>query len=394
MKKCLVIFCLLLLLIFSFYKTTNIIPVYATTTSQEELESELEDTIELQLESLELGEVENIYGQFVGAEEKTFQEKLSEILNGENTLTFDAIFSVFIDNIIEILRSNYKILLLILIIGFLSALIENLAFSKGNSTFSSSVSFVFVVFVATIISVSVVQVIKEASTTLLNISSVVEVISPILFAIMISLGAVSSSAIYQPAVSVLTSVITTIFATILFEIITFMFVITILGSLLNQFQLGKINEFCSSLLKWIISIVFTIFVGYLSIKGITAGSYDGLSIRTAKYAIRSYIPVVGGYLSEGFEVFRGGSVLIKNSIGIIGIIVLISVVLTPLLKLVVLNLTFKLAGALTDMVGAGKISRLLTGVTKIFNFVFAVIFSVFMMCFILFLLIIMTANMV
>lgn len=394
MKKCLVVSLLLMSIFWPFINSNITNVAYATTTSFEELESELKNSTAEQLDSLELGEFESVYDQFTGKEEKSFREKLDDILNGEYSLTFDSVFALIKENVFETIHANYKILLLILTIGFLSTLIENLAFTKNNLNFSSTISFVFIVFVATIVSVNIVQVIKEASVTLLNVSTVIETLSPILFAIMVSLGAVSSGAIYQPAVAVLTTWVAKIFANFLFEIIIFMFVITILGSLLNQFKLDKVNQFCSSFLKWAIGIVFTIFVGYLSIKGITAGSYDGLSIRTAKYAIRSYIPVVGGYLSEGFEVFRGGSVLIKNSLGIIGITTLISVVLSPLLKLVVLNLTFKLAGALTDVVGASKISRLLFGVTKIFNYIFAVIFSVFMMCFILFLLIIMTANVV
>ena len=104
--------------------------------------------------------------------------------------------------------------------------------------------------------------------------------------------------------------------------------------------------------------------------------------------------MVGGYLSEGFEIFRGGSILIKNSLGLVGVIILISIVLSPILELIVLNLTFKLAGSLSEIMGAGKIANLLTGVTRIFTYLTALIFAVFMMCFIIFLLIIMTANIV
>lgn len=367
---------------------------FATTSETENIEEQLVESIEIQLDSLELGAVEEMYDEFVNADERSFSDLLNGALNGEFSFSFPTILDFISDQIVNTIKSKYKLLLIILLIAFISALIDNMVISKKSSGFSSSISFVFVVFIASIISYTVIDVVKEASVTLSNIGSLAETVCPILLALMVSVGAVSSSAIYQPAVTAMTTLIINIFSDIVFGIIIFIFILTILGSIVDKFKLEKLNQFCSSFVKWVVAVVFTLFMGFLSVQGITAGGYDGLSIKTAKYAIRSYIPMVGGYLSEGFEVFRGGSILIKNSLGVIGIVVLFSMVLSPIVELIALNLTFRLASAFTEMIGAGKISNLLSGVTKIFTFLIAIIFAVFMMCFILFLLIIMTANVV
>lgn len=391
MKKVLIVIFSILLLSTNISDAKNV--AYANN-AEDELEQELEESIELQLDSLDLESIEEMYNQYVQIEDKTLEELIQDAINGKFTFSFTTISELIKNRITEAIKSKLNLLILILIIGFISALLNNLVISKHGESFSSAISFVFVVFVASIISLSVAEVITLTTNTMANISSLTEIICPVLLALMVSIGAVSSSAIYQPMVTALTSVVINVFSKFLLGVIIFMFALTILGSLIERFKLDKLNHFCSSIAKWVISIVFTIFLGYLSLQGITAGSADGISIKTAKYALRSYIPMVGGYLSEGFEVFRGGSVLIKNSIGVIGILILFSIVLLPLIELIALNLTFKLASAFTDMLGAGEISNLLTGVTKVFNFLVAIILAVFMMCFILLLLIIMTANMV
>ena len=388
---------LICIMILIFTITQVALPVRVTAsanTDNENIEEELKNTIEIQLENLELENVEDLYNEFVVIEDKSFYDLIEDSLNGEFVFNFTTIFQMVSEGIKTTFQSKYKLLLTIILIAFISALFNNMLISKTASTFSQYLSYIFIVLISGIISVSVLDILKETGLVLSNISKVSEVIFPLLLALMASLGAVSSSALYQPAVTAITSIIIKIFSNFLFSIIIFIFSLTILGSLVNKFKLNKLNQFCTSLLKWVISIVFTLFMGYLSIQGITAGGYDGLSIKTAKYAIRNYIPYVGGYLAEGFEVFRGGSVLIKNSLGIIGIVILFSITLSPLIELIVLNLTFKLAGALTEIIGANEISNLLTNVAKIFTYLIAIIFSVFMMCFILFLLIIMTANMV
>ena len=391
MKKILIVIISILLMSSNIGDVNNV--AYANN-REDELEQEIEKSIQVQLESLDLESIEDMYNKYIQIEDKSLVDLIEDAINGKFSFSFTTITALIKENLITSIKSKINLIILILVIGFISALLDNLVISRRGGCFSSAISMIFVVFVASIISISVTEVITLTITTITNISGLAEVVCPVLLALMVSIGAVSSSAIYQPMVTVLTSVALNVFSKFLLGVIIFMFVLTILGTLVERFKLDKLNQFCSSIAKWVISIVFTIFLGYLSLQGITAGGSDGISIKTAKYALRSYIPMVGGYVSEGFEVFRGGSVLIKNSIGVIGILILFSIILVPLIELIALNLTFKLASAFTDMLGAGKISNLLTGVTKVFNFLVAIIVAVFMMCFILLLLIIMTANMV
>ena len=67
-------------------------------------------------------------------------------------------------------------------------------------------------------------------------------------------------------------------------------------------------------------------------------TYDGISFKAARYAIGNSVPVVGGFLSGGLDLLMAGGMLIKNSVGMCGILLLVIVIAVPLVQLVVYNL--------------------------------------------------------
>ena len=129
-------------------------------------------------------------------------------------------------------------------------------------------------------------------------------------------------------------------------------------------KLGGAAKFCISAAKWVLYTTFFLFLAFLSVQGITAAIYDNVSVRAAKFAMSKYIPVIGGYLSEGFNVILAGSVLIKNAVGLTAVVVLLMTVLPVLIKIIAVSLSLKLAGAITEPFEGGKITSLLNSVSS------------------------------
>ena len=139
---------------------------------------------------------------------------------------------------------------------------------------------------------------------------------------------------------------------------------------------------------------FTIFMGFMSIQGITAGSYDKVSIRTAKFAMKSYIPILGGYLSDGFNVILASGVLVKNSVGLAGLILMFATILMPIIQMLVLKLGLNLTAAILEPIVDKRISNFIMGVSKTLVMLLCTILAVAFMYFIMVGLIISTANLV
>lgn len=358
-----------------------------------ELDSKLSDEVQTQIDEMEFSELENLYEESKNStlENLDFKELVTKLVNGEYVISFQNIFGSFGDFFKSGFSRILPLISIILVLALLSVFINNLQFSRNNSIKNIIFYLIFAGIVSIVISIAVVEL-SDVTKILGKIQKQVEVVAPILLSLIVAIGGANSVAIYEPSILMFAGTILEIFVVIITPIFIICFVSNILGNMTDSTRLTKLEELASSFFKTIIGFVFTIFVGFLSIQGITASTVDGVSIKTAKYAIKNYVPIIGGYLSEGFEIFRAGSVLIKNSIGVVAILLLFGSVFAEVISLVVVMLSFKLLSALTEPIAESKISKLLSGVAKSFQLLLITLLIVTFMYFFIILLMVSTAN--
>jgi stage III sporulation protein AE len=141
--------------------------------------------------------------------------------------------------------------------------------------------------------------------------------------------------------------------------IAIIIVFSIAGNLTNQLKINKFTGFFKSINKWIIGICISAFGIFFTLQGITAANYDGIVRRAAKYAIGNGVPIVGGFLSGGFDLAVACSILIKNSLGCMSIFLMLAVIFEPLILLIAVNVLLRLTAAITQPFGGGRISDFL-----------------------------------
>ncbi len=131
---------------------------------------------------------------------------------------------------------------------------------------------------------------------------------------------------------------------------------------------------------------------FLSIQGITAGRYDSVSIKATKFAVKSYIPIIGSYISDGMDFLVLGSVLVKNTIGLVGFFILFLTIISPIVSIVIVKLGLQLCGAILEMCGGKKLSEFSTNCSKLLIMPIVIILGVAFMYLITIALIMCTAN--
>jgi stage III sporulation protein AE len=228
--------------------------------------------------------------------------------------------------------------------------------------------------------------------TIENITNLNQIMSPIIITLMVATGSKVSASVYSPQTILLSGIITNVFLNVILPLNIVMTVINATSSLSGNNNLNSFNEFITSLIKWIIGISFTVFAIFITTQGLTSATFDGASIKAAKYAISNSIPIVGGFLKDGFDVMIAGSILIKNSLGIIGIILVFTIIFAPIVKILVLSLILKLTNALIETFYNGKMTSLIKNSSKCISyFNISILISGFML-FITILITIITAN--
>ena len=384
--------------VFVSYLKPNYI-VFAEDNDTENLQAELEETIYSQLENLDLAKIESVL-KGLGDDQlevfgvSSFGDKVKKIVSGEFADGQQSIFKAIINLIFDDVLAFVPLLASIIIISIICGFLSNLKSDSSGKGVGDIIHFVCYGVVISIVMTAVVNLIQMTGKTINGLRSQMEVVFPLLLTIMTAIGGTMSVSIYQPAVALLSSAIMHIFTSVLMPIFIFSIVFTIISNLTSTVKLEKFTKFFQSTFKWIIGGIFTIFMAFLSIQGITASTYDGVSIRTAKYAIRSYVPILGGYLSEGFDVIMASSVLIKNAIGASGLLLMFSNIISPIVKIVVFILVLKLAAAILEPLTDLRISDFIYTVSKSLSMLIVMILGVAFMYLITVGLIMCTANFV
>lgn len=365
-------------------------------TSEEELIDQIEESVNGQLEDLDLSGLESILNNLNKEQSEmfgsgTFIEKLQSILSGEFSDNAGSVWEAILGLIFDELLNFLPLIATIIAVAILSGMIGDLRGANSKSIADITHFVCYGVIIILVVS-ACTSILTLTSNTLQGLKNQMDVAFPILLTILTAIGGTSSVSVYQPAVALFSGTIMQIFTLVLMPLFIFSLVFTVISNLSSSVKLEKFSSFFNSLFKWITGAVFTIFMGFLIIQGITAGSLDTVSIRTAKYAIRSYIPILGGYLSEGFNVIMASSILIKNAIGASGLLLMFSSVIVPVVEIVLLMLCLKLTAGILEPLTDSRISNFISGVAKSLIMPIVLIIGVAFMYLIFMGLIICTGN--
>lgn len=390
MKKYIV--CFLVILIFSLINNHSFNLTKVLAAEETKTENNIEKSLYSDLEEIDLSQMQDFYSELNAKEifgTEDVKELIYNLISGKTTLNSTEIIQLSKNLITNNINSILKLVVTIVLVVAACKIASVLSINKSESTI---LNYTVLLIILSLIATVVTDSLMDITNGIIKVKSVMEVVSPILLSLLAIIGANGSTNAYSPVLVVLSGGVIEVIAILTTTITTLYFVLSIIGAITNHIKLDKFKSFLASFYKITIGFIFTIFIGYLSITGITSSAKDGISIKTAKFAIRSYLPIVGGYVSDSYELFRAGSVLIKNSIGVVAVIIIFGILISKIVSLLLYNLGFKLAGAIIEPMEEGKISKFLASLPVVFNFLFVAIMSIFMMCFISLIVIISTAN--
>lgn len=319
---------------------------------------------------------------------------LGKVANGEFKFEYSSFMKYLLSTLGGTLGSVLPILLSIIAIAVTISFVGGIKGGFASKSTDTLVNFAGITLVSVLILVEIYGAIGDVRSLVSSIRTQTEIVFPILFTLITALGASGSIAIYQPAVAVFAFSITELVTTIALPALIVAIVFSVVGNLSGTVKLGGAAKFCISAAKWVLYTTFFLFLAFLSVQGITAAIYDNVSVRAAKFAMSKYIPVIGGYLSEGFNVILAGSVLIKNAVGLTAVVVLLMTVLPVLIKIIAVSLSLKLAGAITEPFEGGKITSLLNSVSSGVNLLIAVVCGLAFLYFVFLILLIASGNLV
>jgi stage III sporulation protein AE len=128
--------------------------------------------------------------------------------------------------------------------------------------------------------------------------------------------------------------------------------------------------------------MFTIYLGLVSIQGLYVTNIDNFTVKTAKFAVGNFMPVVGGFVSDSIGILMSSSQLIKGVFGGIGLVILVAICLVPILKILSIILVYKGAAIIVEPIGEDSISSFLNEVANLMMIMLSCIIAVMIMFFV------------
>ncbi|MBQ8908906.1 MAG: stage III sporulation protein AE [Clostridia bacterium] len=366
--------------------------------AEDVVEDELEDEVFSQLDDLDFSDLDKILEDFTCNQSSifggsSFLDKLKQLLHGEfegGQGVIESIIKIVFDSFLNLLPT----LSIIIAISLVGNLIQGIKPTSNGKSLSNIIHFVIYGVVVVLVLSIIVKMIALATATLTSLQGQMNAIFPVLLTLLTAVGGTSSVSVYQPAMALLSNGILNLFTYVLLPVFIFSVVFSVISNLSNTVKLDKFSSFCNSTFKWVIGFVFTVFTAFLSLQGITAGSFDGISIRTAKYAIRSYVPMLGGYLSDGMGLILASSNLIKNAVGAAGLFMMLASILSPLIEMILFMLALKMIAGIIEPLGNKQIANFISSLSKCMVLLIVILIGVAFVYFILMGLVICSANVV
>lgn len=207
------------------------------------------------------------------------------------------------------------------------------------------------------------SMIRLASDTVVQIGDYGKLLLPVMTAALAAQGGISSSAALYAGTALFTTLLQSAMNNLLLPGI-YLFLALHAGSCATGEQmLKKLGDLLKGLISWLLKLLLMVFTTYLGLTGVVSGTTDAASLKTAKVTISSFVPVVGGVLSDASEAVLVSAGLMKNSAGIYGILAVLALFLHPFLQIGIHYLILKLTGAVCAVFGSSQVTGMIDAFT-------------------------------
>lgn len=307
-----------------------------------------------------------------------FRDMASELIN-KNDINYNKLFTKLIGLFSKEVSSTIKSSITIFIILVIMAIASNFSLEK-NSDITKIAYLACFILIATITLATFLDVIKMLKSVVSTMTTLMQVISPFLLSILIATGSISTTGIIQPLLLFLASAVGFVITYFVVPLLSISVAFNVICSISENIRLERLSKMFSSVSIWSIGVMLTVFLGVLSLETTITSSVDSLGVKTTQAAVSNFVPVVGKFFSDSFEVVVGATKIIGKTGGVLGIIGIIIVALIPILKILSIMLVYMLLTAIAEpLIGDSALLKYLSFFTDMYKTVLGILVGVAML---------------
>ncbi|WP_225218848.1 stage III sporulation protein AE [Fictibacillus norfolkensis] len=352
--------------------------------------------VDQQVSSMQLDEIKQYwdsisqeYGGFLPESQKgTFLE----FVKGEKDFSIKGYMLGLLKFMFHELAVHGKLLGTLILLTVFSMLLQSIQNAFDRSAISK-VAYGIVYMVLIILALNSFHVaISYATEAIDNMLSFMIALIPLLLALMATVGSLASVAFFHPVILFLVNTSGLLIKNFVLPLLFLSALLSIVSTMSEHHKVTQLAKLLRNVSMGALAFFFTVFLGVMSVQGATAAVADGITIKTAKFITGNFIPVVGRMFTDATDTVMSASILLKNSVGIIGALLLLLLAIFPAIKVLILAFIYSMAAALLQPLGGGPIVESLGIIGKSVMFIFAALMTVSIMFFLAITIIIAAGN--
>ena len=355
-----------------------------------------EESAELQIQQLidglELEDMEQLYRWSEPLfEGKSLKESLMELSRyGLQNLSQEQILDVLWEGLKEGIAQYWRPVGQMLVIVLISGIFRHLQLQQDSaSAMADWMAYLLCCVLAAWILGECVGQVKSASV---QMGEAIEDVTPVLTVLLTAMGSLQTSTVLSPLMAGLTGGTFHIVNKLVIPAILVKSILDLGTGMNSLIRLDGISKLIGSLVKWLLGILFVVFLGVTALKGIAGASLDGVYFKAAKFTIDKTVPIIGGMFSDTLDTLMACGAVVKNSVGIVGLLSMTMLLLAPLCGLMSYIFLMKIAAAAAGLFGGQDTSQMLERMSEAIKLLLAALLCMLLMAFIFFAVMMGTAD--
>lgn len=370
--------------------------VYPSAAFGETNQSEEEEAAVIAFESLPTEEINGYwellsdkYGQYIPELEKG---SLLEFIQQQGDISIESWLKGLFEYLLYELLLNGKLLGILILLTLFSSILQTIqtAFNKGSI---SKVAYLIVCMVLlTLLLNSFRLSVSYTMEAIDGMSDFMLALIPLLLGLMASFGSLSAVAFFHPIIVFLIHASGLLISKVIIPLFLMSALLHLVSTINKEYPVTQLADLLKNVGLWLLGIFFSVFLGVISVQGAVTAVQDGVAMKTAKFITGNFIPVIGRMFTDATDTVLSASLLLKNAIGIVGVLIVLAIALFPAIKILAIALIYKIAAALLQPLGDGPIIKSMQVMSKYILYIFACLLVVAFMFFIAIVIIVASSN--
>ena len=326
----------------------------------------IESIVNEQLASMDMKKIEELFniaasnGNIFG--DTSPGEVIRSIIRGDPIFDLNDIMAAISNHFMHEIYGSIILAAQLVVICIIIGLLKNLSTSFSNDTVSNLGVIVCSCCVMVLCLKSFMDIYQVCSNAMDTMTVTMQALLPILVPLLISMGGFSSGAILNPFIITSITIFNTILQKFIMPAVYLSCIFILVNSLSERDYVKKLALLMRGAAVFAMGLAVTLFSGLTFVQGIVTKTADGMLAKTARYSVDNLVPIVGGFAADSLDMILSCTTIIKNGIGIFGLIIILTLLIIPLIKILAVALIFKLTAVVIEPIGNKTISDCLNEV--------------------------------